>query len=96
MTEINGHSVDHHFKASMLIALLQEVIDEHGDVDVVMAKDPEGNGYSPFAGMDVGYYVPECTWSGHYGCLEYCRKYPDDYETDPEFAVKAVCLGPVN
>ena len=93
MTDIK---TSHHIKTSKLIEYLQEVLEEHGDVDVIMAKDPEGNGYSPFASMDIGWYIPDSTWSGEFGPDEYVKRYPDDYEHYPEEGVRVVCLGPVN
>lgn len=35
------------------------------DQIVVLAKDGEGNGFSPLADMEVAPYEPETTWSGH-------------------------------
>ena len=40
-------------KVSELIQDLAAVIKEYGDVDVMMARDPEGNGYSPFDVMSI-------------------------------------------
>lgn len=38
---------------------------EHPDVELIMQKDAEGNGYSPLSGIDFDVvYVPESTWSG--------------------------------
>lgn len=35
------------------------------DMEVVLQKDSEGNGYSPLAGADPeAIYVPDSTWSG--------------------------------
>jgi len=31
---------------------------------VILAKDAEGNGYSPLSEADKGFYVAESTWSG--------------------------------
>lgn len=31
---------------------------------VILQKDGEGNGYSPLAGVDLGTYRPDSTWSG--------------------------------
>ena len=30
----------------------------------IVQKDGEGNGYSPLAGVDVGFYAAKNTWSG--------------------------------
>ena len=45
-----------------LIELLKTLPEE---AEVIMAKDPEGNGYSPLSSVyGKGIYVPESTWSG--------------------------------
>lgn len=36
------------------------------DVYVVLQKDSEGNGYSPLNGVELGYYIPNNTWSGEF------------------------------
>jgi hypothetical protein len=46
-----------------LIEYLQQFPD---DTEIVLQKDAEGNGYSPLAGADHGYYVPDSTWSGDF------------------------------
>jgi len=50
-----------------LIALLEK---EDPERIVIMAKDPEGNGYSPLYGMWSGAYLAETTWSGQAGMEE--------------------------
>lgn len=40
-------------KASQLIVQLATSIAEHGDFDVISAKDAEGNGYSDVRGVDI-------------------------------------------
>lgn len=89
-------STSHHIKASDLIEELQKLVDEHGDIDVVIAKDPEDNGYSPYVGAEVGWYVPGSRWSGEFGPDEYVERYPDDYGEYPLKGVRAIVLGPVN
>lgn len=35
------------------------------DMDIIVQKDAEGNGYSPLAGADANcVYVPDTTWQG--------------------------------
>lgn len=35
------------------------------DMEVILQKDSEGNGYSPLSGVDAAVvYVPDSTWSG--------------------------------
>jgi hypothetical protein len=36
------------------------------DTKVIIAKDAEGNSYSPLAEVDSGKYVPETEWSGDF------------------------------
>lgn len=48
-------------KVKELIELLSEL---NPKLEVIMAKDGEGNGYSPVDAHDVGQYIPESTWSG--------------------------------
>ncbi|WP_280389888.1 hypothetical protein [Nocardia wallacei] len=58
---------------------------------VVLAKDAEGNGYSPLSDAEDAYYYADTTWSGE---VAY-----EDVEVDGEIedgAVRAVVLGPVN
>ena len=51
-------------KVSELIELLQG---EDPDRIVIMAKDSEGNDYSPFSSLWAGAYFAETTWSGVVG-----------------------------
>jgi hypothetical protein len=38
---------------------------KHPDVELILQKDAEGNGYSPLRGVDFDVvYVPDNTWSG--------------------------------
>jgi hypothetical protein len=49
-------------KVKELIEALQEVDPE---MEVILQKDSEGNGYSPLAGADLdAVYVADTTWSG--------------------------------
>lgn len=69
------------------------------ETPVVLAKDGEGNGYSPLAELSPGMYLAETTWSGeHYPTAEQLRDDPNAEEEDgaPEEAVPAVFLWPVN
>lgn len=65
-------------KVKELVAELQKIDQE---LEVILQKDSEGNGYSPLAGMDDScFYVAENTWSGTvYGSDED----PEDY-MEPE------------
>ena len=50
----------------MNVKELKEAIAElPDDMEIIMQKDSEGNGYSPLYGVDPdAVYVPECDWSG--------------------------------
>lgn len=51
----------------MNIKELKEAIkDLPDDMEVILQKDAEGNGYSPLEGADPNaVYIPESTWDGH-------------------------------
>lgn len=79
---------DGYMRVAALRALLAEAAD---DLLVVLAKDSEGNGFSPLAEGELGLYVPESGWSGDV-------PHPDDaagYQDEPG-AESAVVLWPVN
>jgi len=67
-----------------------------GDMEVIMSKDGEGNGFSPWCGdHSVGEYTPETTWYGEFSDSE------EDDETGVETEIpverqNAVVLWPVN
>jgi len=49
-----------------LIELLSK---EDQDAIVIIAKDSEGNRYSPFSAMEYSAYLADSTWSGSVGLL---------------------------
>ena len=70
-----------------------------GDTIVVMAKDGEGNGFSPLAEVEDAMYDADSTYSGdrYMTDAEYTAlDDPDDYSQAPESAVPAVFLWPTN
>lgn len=74
-----------------------------GDTVVVLAKDAEGNDFSPLTndggGVDHAMYLPNSTWSGYHYMSEADRLSLDDaheYEPAPDDAFPAVFLWPVN
>lgn len=69
-------------KVKDLIKALQKVDPEK---IVVMAKDEEGNGYSPLEGISEGVYEADSSYSGEYGTVE-----------DFPSGKKAICLHPRN
>lgn len=45
--------------------LKEQIADLPDDMEVILQKDSEGNGYSPLAGVDPdGIYVADTSWSG--------------------------------
>lgn len=52
-------------KATDLIEMIKQMIDNDGDFDVIAAKDSEGNGYNDVRGVDLVYQSiddPECIY----------------------------------
>ena len=53
------------------VGKLIELLKQHDpERIVVMAKDPEGNGYSPLCDIDTASYKAESTWCGEIGIEE--------------------------
>jgi len=64
------------------------------DQPVIMAKDAEGNDYSPLDSLGFGWYVAESTWSGDlYSDEDMEELRGDGMGTD---AVFVTCLWPTN
>lgn len=59
-----------------------------GDAKVIVAKDAEGNDYSPLADLGLDKYIADSTWSGE-------LIHPDDVPDYPE-AEDVIALWPVN
>ncbi len=82
------------------IKQLSDLRDElGGDVLVVLAKDGEGNGFSPAAEIEHAMYEADSTYSGERYMTEAERQAeddPDDYDEAPEDAVPAVFVWPTN
>lgn len=52
--------------------LKEEIANLPDDMEVVLQKDSEGNGYSPLAGADPdAVYIPDSTWSGDVYSMEW-------------------------
>lgn len=78
---------------------IQELAHLPGDTLVVLAKDSEGNGYSPLASTGHAMYAADTTWSGEHYMTDEQRadtREPDEYSEAPDDAVPAVFLWPVN
>lgn len=70
-----------------------------GHTPVILAKDAEGNGFSPVSNTEVAMYAAETTWYGERYMTEEARqatRRPDEYAEPPEAAVRAVFLWPTN
>lgn len=71
------------------------------NVELIMQKDAEGNGYSPLQGIDFNVvYVPESTWSGEvfstdYDAEDHCLEEAEWEELKAKHSGYAV-LFPVN
>lgn len=70
------------------------------EATVVVAKDSEGNGWSPLIEITEGKYAPESTWSGYYIDKEYIGNdeyaQPEDQLGKGFTVTDAICLWPVN
>lgn len=86
----------------MTIDELREQLDAlgvPGDTLVVLAKDAEGNDFSPASEAEVSMYAADTTWSGERYMTEADRQAtgePDEYSEAPDDAVRAVFLWPTN
>lgn len=80
--------------------LIKQLESEDPERIVVMAKDGEGNGYSPTSDYWLGIYVPDSTWSGAVFCERDGGKPPEGYGEedcyDGEDGQPALILCPVN
>ena len=85
----------------MNIKELKEAIkDLPNDMEIILQKDAEGNGYSPLRGADPdSVYIAETTWSGEVYSMGWSAD--DAAMSDEEWAaikskVRALILFPVN
>lgn len=82
-----------------LRAQLAELGHLPGDTIVILAKDAEGNGFSPLTEVEEAMYAADSTYSGERYMTEEQRLAeddPDDWSSAPEEAVRAVFLWPTN
>lgn len=66
---------------------------------VVLAKDAEGNGFSPLDEAETGMYLAQTTWYGEHYLTEeqrLAKDDPEDWFEAPDNAVLAIFLRPVN
>lgn len=67
------------------------------DTPVILARDAEGNGYSPVAAADDALYEAESTYSGQfYASPEMRAAEPGEWDEAPDSAVRAIFLWPTN
>ena len=69
------------------------------DTIVILAKDAEGNGFSPLEATESCMYAADTTWSGDRYLTEeqrLAKEEPDDWFQAPDDAVPAVFLWPTN
>jgi hypothetical protein len=99
VSEIN---TDHYITVAKLRELLAGAPD---DALVVMSKDSEGNGFSPFSEWGDGRYVAESSWSGYLADEGEDDDEPGeddvvtadpDYEAPDEPGVPCIVLWPTN
>lgn len=60
--------------------LIKRLGDHDPELEVILVKDSEGNGYSPLAGIGTSYYIAETTWSGSEVAEEDIDEYPEAQE----------------
>ncbi|MBD0743523.1 hypothetical protein [Streptomyces sp. CBMA152] len=86
----------------MTLAELRQQLDAlrlPGDTIVIIAKDSEGNRYSPLVEAHHAMYRADTTWAGEWYMPESQRLAeddPDDWTQAPDDAVPAVFLWPTN
>lgn len=67
------------------VAELREVLTQFpSDAIIIMAKDGEGNDYSPYADIGASWYEPVQTWSG------------ETHESEQPGTIRCVVLMPIN
>jgi hypothetical protein len=85
----------------MLVKELIEILQEFDpDTQIIIAKDPEGNGYSPGSSYFTGYYIPDTTYSGEVYCEDWtaedCDMDEDQWEEMRRDNPVSVILVPTN
>jgi hypothetical protein len=76
-----------------------DALEVPGGTLVILAKDAEGNDFSPACEAEVSMYAADTTWSGDRYMTEEDRQAtgePDEYAAAPDEAVRAVFLWPTN
>ena len=80
---------------------LAKMLLENPDVELIMQKDSEGNGYSPLSDIEFDVvYVPDSTWSGEVyskNCsAEYYGMEEDEWEVLKNIHSGYAVLAPIN
>lgn len=80
---------------------LAKMLLENPDVELIMQKDSEGNGYSPLSDIEFDVvYVPDSTWSGEAYSKNYSAEYygmeEDEWEALKNIHSGYAVLAPVN
>lgn len=60
--------------------LIKHLNDHDPELEVILVKDSEGNGFSPLASIGTSYYIAETTWSGSEIAEEDLEEYPEAQE----------------
>lgn len=77
-------------KVGELRTLLEDFDD---DLEVVLSKDAEGNGFSHLEEVTIGYYIPESSWSGDFVSEDESE---EDEMLNLNGAEEAIALWPTN
>jgi hypothetical protein len=85
-------------KVKQLIDILKACNSED---EVILAKDSEGNGFSPLASCEACIYVPETTWYGEIHLRELTPKlescgYSEEDLYSGDKGTNAIVLWPIN
>jgi len=85
----------------MTVKELKEAIANLPDeMEVVLQKDIEGNGYSPLYGADAdAVYIPDSTWSGDVYSMKWTADdacMPDDEWEEIKSKPRTLILHPIN
>ena len=80
--------------------LIKLLMDEDQEKEVIMSKDGEGNGFSPFADFgNTNTYLADSTWSGEMGFSELTEELKKDGYSEGDIlsdGVPALVLYPIN
>lgn len=80
--------------------LKEAIIDLPDDMEVILQKDAEGNGYSPLYGVSSNaVYIPETTWHGEFWWANWSADdacMSDEEWKEVKLKSRALVLRPVN